>query len=348
MNAHSSIFSSPDIFPEKIDLPGRKLHCCHMTAGSYEQSPFLDHRIIRSDTGTKIYDIGKLLSLMPDITPPVTHYVYHNAFCCSTLFSRCLNAARHTMILREPNVLMEVASFYRFRGTSLLPDLDPQVINDLFRLVSTLMSRRYPHYNDVIIKPSDACNNLMARLLNLNPHNKCILMYSDLERFLVAILKLPQRKEWIKLRANELFTDEINNREKLPVFSRSLDSPQVAAYVWVLHMKKMRGLIKEIGSGRVCSLNSEHFMSSQTETIAASLRFLGIETNRNDINNHISDIIQSHSKADSQEYGYRQREHDFRNLREELANDVEYGIEWARKSFGNPAVSDLDNPLPGF
>ena len=41
--------------------------------------------------------------------------------------------------------------------------------------------------DEVIIKPTDSCNNMMSQLLATNPENKGLIIYSDIEHFLTAI-----------------------------------------------------------------------------------------------------------------------------------------------------------------
>jgi len=348
MQTAQRIFSTPDVFPEKLDPRNRKLHCCHMSAESYEQSPFLDHRIIRSDDATEALDLDLLLTATPDSAPLPTNYVFHNAFCCSTLFSRYLNAATNTLVLREPNILLEVATLCRYSGTSMLPGLDPQIANQIFSLTGHLLSRRFPGQKQVIIKPSDACNNLMARLMGQNPENKCILIHSELERFIVAILKLPQRKEWIKIRGNELFTDELKETGKVPAAPENMDSARIAACVWILQMKMMRKLIHRFGPDRVAIIDSETFTESPAEVTRASLSFLGQSITDSDIRTQISRVGRLHSKAAGEEYSRERREAEFRKLRIEHTATVDAGLEWATGHFGQAATTSPGGSLPGL
>ncbi len=345
MDDLSSVFVSPSVFPEKIDLPNRNLHCCNMSAESYERSPFLDHRIIKLNDETIIVSLAELLVRVPETQVATTHYVFHNAFCCSTLYSRCLNAAKQLLVLREPNVLMEVASIYRFRGTQLLPDLKIEVADDIFSVTTRMLSRRYQGQSNVIIKPSDACNNIMHRLLEEHVRNKCLLMYSELERFLVAILKQPHRVEWVKIRATELTLDEMHAGRKVPVNPQTLDAVSTAAYVWVLHMKKMRALQKTFGKDRVKSLNSEVFMSSPVKSVAAGLMFFGSEAGEAEIDVHVNRMMQNHSKASTLQYSYEQREQDFVAQRMKFNAEIVAGLRWVSEHFGELAMKNLDSPL---
>jgi hypothetical protein len=239
---------------------------------------------------------------------------------------------------------MEVASLYRYRGTALLPSFDMQALDSIFNLIFRLMARRFPHQKSVVIKPSDACNNIMDKLLTLDHGSKCILVHSDLEHFLVATLKLSQRAEWVRLRANELFLDELHLEGRIPADPRTMDDVQIATCVWVLQMKKMRRLVNRFGQDRVRTLDSELFMASQPEFTEAGLRFFGIDADQQQLSEHIYMINQSHSKASATTYSTEQRRQDYGIQRSHLAAKVNLGVNWAIRHFGKQAVAPLGQP----
>ena len=242
-------------------------------------------------------------------------------------------------------MLLESASVYRYRTTSLLKHVDQQTANNLFRLITILMARRYPHQQHVIIKPTDGCNNIMDKLLDLNPGNKCILMYSDLERFLVAILKSTHRTDFIKMRVNEFLIDEMVVEGQIPVNPNQLSIVQLSVLVWILHRKKMRSLMNRFDSERIRTINSEKFMASQDRYVNNALRFFGIKTSDGSIEKQIVGIQSIHSKAHAENYSADQREQDFCKLREQLSDEIESGIHWAVQTFGMETLNDLGNPL---
>ena len=341
MKVPNNIFSLPDVYPEKIDLPNKKLHCCNMNLECYRETPFLDHRIVRPDDKTYVLDINKLLSIENKCTAGITHYVFHNAFCCSTLFSRCLNTHKSALVLREPNVLLEQASIHRYSGTKLLPNINSSFVDSLSLMLSKLLARRYPDNDVTFIKPTDACNNIMGQLLDVNSSNKCLLMYSDLERFLTAIFKVPQRADWIKVRVNELCIDEVKQHGKLRVNPQTLGNHQLAALVWVLHMEKFRNLIELYGHTKIQVLNSEAFMKKPLESVLKYFIFSNLSVDESKLKSNIGKIMQTHSKENQLNYSYEQREKDYQITHKNYANDISTAVEWANNVFGEKFTCGL-------
>ena len=138
MKIPDNLFNNPDIFPQKLGLKTRTIECCSMRAESYHDSPFLDHRIVKANDTPILLNIDKVNSLAKKHPIQETNYIFHNAFCCSTLFSRCVNTHQSALVLREPNILLEQASVKRFSGTQLLPAVDQHFFD-----ATALLSQNY-------------------------------------------------------------------------------------------------------------------------------------------------------------------------------------------------------------
>lgn len=337
MKLPASIFETPALFPEKIDLQNKKFHFCNMTSDSYLRSPFLDHRIVKKNSDSLILEIDQLIAENPVTLPGITHYVFHSAFCCSTLFSRCLNAVESALVLREPNILMELASIYRFSGTRMLPSIDNKFLDGIFELLSGLMARRFDQYGVVVIKPTDAVNNIMAQLLEVNSGNRGLIIYSDVEHFLTAIFKRTERGEWIKVRAVELSLDEMKLHGGVKVNPETLNAHQKAALVWVLHMNKFNHLVSSAG-GNVKTINNEIFMASPVEVVQKYLDFLGVEIDEEKIEGPVLEMMKGHSKSSKLSYSNEQREQDYLTARKKYDSEIKESVEWAKSVFGKETL----------
>lgn len=346
MQLPDSIFDKPALFPEKIDLQNKNLYFCNMEPDNYRQSPFLDHRTVKKNDESKVIGLDQLMAENPIVAPESSHYIFHNAFCCSTLFSRCLNSVESALVLREPNVLMEQASIYRFSGTQMLPAMDMQFADNIFKLLSVLMARRFEPCDEVIIKPTDSCNNMMSQLLATNPENKGLIIYSDIEHFLTAIFKNPQREEWVKVRAVELSLDEMKKNGNVKANPETLNSYQKSALVWVLHINKFKNILaSEIGS-KVKTINNEVFMKSPVDVIEEYLDFLGIAVDHDKLSDDVAKIMKGHSKSSELSYSNEQRENEYLEARNKYDNEIKESIAWANEMFGVESITcNLENKL---
>jgi hypothetical protein len=314
-----------------------------MSRDTYRASPFLDHRLIRLDAEPAylpMTDIGALA--LPAPHQPA-HFIFHSAFCCSTLLSRQLEAASGCLVLREPDCLYQVATLLRFRGRPPVHQLPEQDWNAVYRLITHLLARSDMPELPVLVKPSDGCNNLMARHLDSVGGSRAVFLYSSLERFLVAVLKYEERHEWARIRVRELTLD-LMNAGNVPVTDpRRLNVAQTAAMVWILQMRSAQALRAAFPGGRVFILNDETLLSRSAVVVAQLLAHLGLEHGLSDIEKALETGSSArHSKAENLQYSADRRDQDFESARAEVHEQVMKGIDWARGAWG---AENVDSPF---
>src|SRR5690349_12255151 len=69
------------------------------------RAPFLDRRLEVDWNGALRVDAAAVAA--PDVAPPA--FVFHTAFCCSTLLARALDAPPRVVALKEPLALMSLS-----------------------------------------------------------------------------------------------------------------------------------------------------------------------------------------------------------------------------------------------
>ncbi len=337
----------PHWYPEALDIGAREIRFCRMDAASYRASPFLDQRIVHADASRGVLPFTQLhdtASALP--APPATHYIFHTAFCCSTHLTRLLDALDRSLILREPDALYQVASFLRFRGTPLLLPLRDDEWSDLYRLVTRLLARRLIPDVPVITKPTDGCNNLMPLLLADHPGNRALFLTASLPRFLAAVLKLPERHEWARIRARDLSLDTQRAHGRIEVNPQGLDAARTAALVWVLQHDACRAACARPGTG-IATLEDSTLLAEPLETLHALLTHFGISCARHEIEAALARADNTaHSKAPELRYDAESRERDFSAAHSLHAAEIEQTLRWAETTFGTARVhAPLHNPL---
>jgi hypothetical protein len=335
--------TSPEWYPEQIDVPARHIRFCHMSRKSYQSSPFLDHRLVRLDAETAYLpmpDIGTLAVPAPRLP---AHFIFHSAFCCSTLLSRHLEAASECLVLREPDCLYQVATLLRFRGRPPVHQLPEDEWNGVYRLITRLLARSDRPELPVLIKPSDGCNNLMTRLLASLSDSSAVFLYSSLERFLVAVLKLEQRHEWARIRIRELTLDLMNSGHGPVTDPSALNAAQTAALVWILQMRNARALRTMFGAARVAILHDETLVAQPAAAVARLLGHFGLAHDVSDVEAALGRGSGTrHSKADHVSYDANRREQDFESARAGTREQVMSGIAWARRVWG---AENVESPF---
>jgi hypothetical protein len=314
-----------------------------MSRDTYRASPFLDHRLIRLDADTAHLPIADTGTVTLPTPYRAANFIFHSAFCCSTLLSRQIEAASGCLVLREPDCLYQVATLLRFRGRPPVHQLPEQDWNNVYRLITHLLARSDKPELPVLVKPSDGCNNLMTRLLDSVNGSRAVFLYSSLERFLVAVLKYEERHEWARIRVRELTLDLMNAGNGPVTDPRGLSVAQTAAMVWMLQMRNAQALRAALPDGRVFVLNDETLLSRPAVVVAQLLAHFGIAHDLSEVETALETGSSArHSKADNLHYSAGRREQDFELARAETHDQVMKGIEWARGAWG---AEDIDSPF---
>jgi len=339
------ICSDPGWYPNKLLVPFSKLEFCSMSQESYRDSPFLDHRIIKANATTETLAFNEIGVAVAHIEQRPTHFIFHNAFACSTLLTRYLDALAGPLLLREPNSLYELATLQRFAGTPMLKPLQHVSWDVLFQFLLRLLGRRYQNDYATIIKPTDGCNNIMQPLLAAHAENRAVFIYAPLERFLVSILRHAPRHEWVRVRVRELLFDIYKETGSVPVAPETLTIEQATALVWMLHTDRYLACVQTMGS-RCVSIDADHFVANPTELVHKLVKHFELGYTREEVADRLGNAqVSVHSKSASEGYDEQRREQEFAMARVQYGEQIERAIAWS----GAFCVSrKLDDPLPNL
>jgi len=342
---NAGFFQSPSVYPERVDAKNRRLELCEMSIKSFTETPFLDHRMVRAGSGRHSLGFDAILQHPNLPEPQPASFIFHSAFCCSTLMTRYLDALDRFLVLREPHSIYEIASLQRFHGKNVLPDVTADEWQALYRLIMLLLVRRFDNNAPVVMKPSDGCNNLMANMLGEHADNTGLFIYTSLERFLVSVLKQDDRHEWAAIRARELTLDLLHNSIQPKVSPIGLGPGQNAALVWVLQMDSYRALHEGPYGKRIRCLNSSDFLDDPVAVITALTSHFGHPVPADTVAELLSAAnLEVHSKLPSQHYDQQTREREFREERGKYDERITRIMQWAESVFGSES---LKAPLPG-
>ena len=114
-------------------------------------------------------------------TAPV-HFIFHSAYCCSTMMARAFDIPGVSMGLKEPVILNDLIGWRR-RGA------DKQKLMAVLDRSLELLARPMGDDRAVIVKPSNICTPLVIPALKLRPKSKALLLYAPLESYLQSIVK---------------------------------------------------------------------------------------------------------------------------------------------------------------
>jgi hypothetical protein len=154
-------------------------------------------------------------------------YMFHTAFCGSTMLSRALHSAPEVMALKEPFVLMELSKASMILKSQ---ELAPFLQNTLAEL-----TQPWTEQGHVIIKPTNSCNRIVTDICRQSAGDRFVFMYSTLEEFLISCLKkLPHAQTQLNQMARHLLPGSA--LEKACGIPRNIDFNIIEACVLAWHV----------------------------------------------------------------------------------------------------------------
>lgn len=206
---------------------------------------------------------------LAQVAPQPVHFLFHSAFCGSTMLVRGLDRAGVAMGLSEPVALNDVVGFRR-RGAP------PAAVARTADAALRLLGRPFAPGEAVVIKPSNVLNPLAELLLSVAPRGKAVFLYAPLETFLISVAGkgLPCRlwaRELLEGYLRDGFVEFGFASEEL--FRQS--DLQIAALGWLAQQRHFARLSAKL-PGRFASLDADAMTAAPAEAIGAVANHLGL------------------------------------------------------------------------
>ncbi|MFI4896678.1 MAG: hypothetical protein ACIARR_02515 [Phycisphaerales bacterium JB059] len=268
--AEPDLFASPALFPRQFDFAQRVALLVRMTRDTYRDSTFLDERTKVADPRALTVPIQALHTrAQRDARPnPPVNYIFHTAFCGSTLLSRCLELPGISFALKEPAPLHQLACIRRDIVAKLPTPVpvDQPLFDASLAVATALLARTWSPGEIALIKPSDTCNNLIRPILDASDQSRAILLYSRIDDFVVAMLKNDKRRNYVAGMLPRARVDLMGALDD--VQTDALSPAQTAAYVW---LGQIRTYLNELGAnpGRSATLDGALIFSRPAEVVRA-------------------------------------------------------------------------------
>jgi hypothetical protein len=202
--------------------------------------------------------------------PAPVHFIFHSAFCCSTLLARVFDVPQFSMGLKEPVILNDVVGWRHLgaAGRDVAKALDN---------VLTLLARPFTPGEATIIKPSNVVNGLAPAMMGLRPQSKALLLHAPLPVFLKSVAR---KGMWGRLWVRELMTKQLHEGLIDLGFEQAdylgLTDLQAAAVGWLAQQALFGRMIDQFGRQRVRTLDSETLLDYADACIEQLAQFFGI------------------------------------------------------------------------
>lgn len=198
------------------------------------------------------------------------HFLFHSAFCGSTLLTRALDIHGTSMGLSEPMLLNDVAGF-RKRGAA-----GPQVARMAHGALK-LLGRPFAPGEAVVVKPSNVANGLIELFMALQPKARAVFLYAPLETFLISVVRkgLPCRL-WVRELAENYLREGLF--EPLGLDAEALfrqSDLQIAASGWLAQHRLVASLSSKLGD-RLRTMDADKMSPDPRGALAAMAAHYGL------------------------------------------------------------------------
>ncbi len=193
--------------------------------------------------------------------PPArpAHFIFHTAFCCSTLLARALDIPGVSMGLKEPAVLVSLAGAMSRAG-------ETSEFKRALGVALDLLARPLSAGETQIVKPSNLTNVLAPSIMRVRPQTKAIVIYSSLEDLLRSTARKGPAGHAFS-RELTAFLENFTPRSLLDSPLRPFTDFEHAAYAWLIQAQLLSTMARELGSERVRMLDCATLLASPTEAL---------------------------------------------------------------------------------
>lgn len=242
--------ASPDHYPHSFE--NGLLVLAAMDRAAYARSLFLDRRISPAADTVSHVPISAV-PLPPRV--PTTGWIFQVAHCGSTLLARALDRPGGGLVLREPLTLRQLgADAANRRGDSWQPR---------FELVTALLARRYGPDAMTIIKANVPVNFMLPALVANDPAAPAIFLHFRFIPYLLAILRGPNHRQWVRHVTEEL-------RPGIETLAGALpdDDAGRAAALWLAQLRGFAAAMAQLPNSY--SPDAEALFSDPEAVVAAA------------------------------------------------------------------------------
>lgn len=254
--------SNPEWIPHALNLKTRTVDFLRVPEERYSATGFL-FEYASSDPADCISMSFEQVSEIEVEALPL-HFIFHTAFCRSTLLARALNIRGISIGMSEPGIIADLSA----AGPSARHLIAPVV---------RLLARKRDGVKTVFIKPTNHANRLIPDLMNEVPEAHAILMSNPVTPFLKSVRKRGlMGHRWGRGLYMEMQGYSPLDFGMPPNEVFAMTDLQVAGAAWLLNQHYFTRLLSTDLASRLRTLDGDYFNAQRGKTIAAVLEFCGI------------------------------------------------------------------------
>jgi len=334
----AGFLADPEWLPHRVLDEGRLLQLVRLPRSEQRALSFVDKRKLSEDAPRVEVPVASVLELVGTAKAGSCHFIFHSAFCCSTLVSRALDIDGVASVLKEPEAFNDLVRMMRQASLPYGPNLT-------LKLVLDLMQRPRLPKEKTIIKPTNMANPLIEPIMQAAPDSHALLMYASLPAFLLAIAR-GKRWSWARNLA-AFYRDHLEFETPETRDLLYLTDFQIAAFLWLQHQAQFARLVRELPSGRVATLRADVFLEQPVQALAAAGKLFEIGLTDGEAAAIVaSPLFQSHSKRPNEAFDESVRKRDDVLVKLAYGAEIERAAEWGEGIAEKASIPlELEAPL---
>jgi hypothetical protein len=324
----------PGWFLHDLDPDSGRASFVRTDRASLSAEPFLDHRWREPHQIDAALPLAELE--VAGSRPPRLNFIWHTSFCASTLLSACLDSPGRCLALKEPRVLVQLADMKRRGLLHHTPGLAANVFG--------LLARRFDQDEQILVKPSNGANSLIADAANLTT-GPMLLLYSSCESFLLSMAKQGGSGfTFVRSLFGSLASEHPIGSWPVPTLL-SLTDLQLAALVWRMQMDILEAASARLGH-RARSLDCRLLLDDPGHMLTKIDAFLGLNLGPERLDAVVNGpLLNRDAKQPDRTYDSRSRAEAEDKVRAQLGTDLPAVLRWIEAV--SPVPPKLATPLLG-
>jgi hypothetical protein len=327
---------APEWLAHRYDPQHDMVHFVRADRELRRAAPFLTDENL--PTAKEPVTVGRRESLAASPPPSPIHFIFHSAYCCSTLLANAFDREGAASSLKEPTILNDLVG-WRHRGGP--PAQVAEVLDGALRL----LARPFGKGEASIVKPSNVVNALAPAMLALRPQAGGILLYAPLRAYLGSIAA---KGLWGRLWVRDLLRKQLRDKFVALGFQPEdyllQTDLQVAAVGWLAQHQSFARLAAQYPD-RVRTLQSEILLARPEEALAAIETLFRISSDAEARTNIVKRVFRRHAKSGGK-FSQEDRAADQKSAAELHGDEIEKVMSWAEAVAASAGVPlDLPSPL---
>lgn len=327
--------TSPEWLAHRYDPQLDTIHFVHVDRQVRAAVPFLTDENLPQARNPVVRPRSEAAA---GISPAPLHFIFHSAFCCSTLLANVFNREGLFSSFKEPVILNDIVG-WRHRGAP------PERVSAALRDALTLLARPLRAGELAIIKPSNVVNALAPAMLAMVPDAGALLLYAPLPLFLGSIAS---KGLWGRLWVRDLLAKQLRDGivdlglSAEEIFLQS--DLQVAASGWLVQQQLFAGIAQR-WPDRVRSLNSETLLATPTQAVAALCTQMRVKCSNVQVAELVKTNFGRHAKF-GESFSRADRVENQRGAAAAHADELEKVTAWAEELASRAEIPmELPRPL---